>query len=204
MTDLMDVLESQLSPQLLGYLSRSIGGEDQQKTATAANGIFSVLLNAMTRNAAQSGGASGLLGALQRDHDGSILEDAVSLLSGMRAPENSRMLNSAGILKHVLGGNLGNVVNNISQVSGLDKMDVGSLMVKLAPLVMGALGKQQRSQGLDAAGLFDLLKGSTQAQVKRNPQAGIFEKILDRDGDGSIMDDVASIGFKTLGGLFRR
>ena len=200
----MDMLQSQLTPQLLGYLSKSIGGEDQDKTATAANGIFSVLINALSRNAAAPEGASGLLSALDRDHDGSILDDAVGLLSGMRSSENSNMLNASGILKHVLGGNQGNVVSNISKVSGLDAMDVGSLMMKLAPLVMGVLGKQKQSTGLDASGLFDLLKGSTQAQVKQNPQASIFEKILDRDGDGSIMDDVASIGFKTLGNLFRR
>jgi hypothetical protein len=200
----MDMLQSQLTPELLGYLSKSIGGEDREKTAVAANGVFSVLLNAMTRNAAQPAGREGLLGALDRDHDGSILDDAVGLLSGMKAPQNSNMLNAAGMLKHILGGKQTNVVQNISKVSGLDAMDVGQLLLKLSPLVMGVLGKQKQSQGLDASGLFDLLQGSTRQQVQQNPQASIFEKILDRDGDGSIMDDVASIGFKTLGGLFRR
>jgi hypothetical protein len=66
------------------------------------------------------------------------------------------------------------------------------------------LGKQKRSQGLDASSLFEMLQGSTKQQVQQNPQASIFEKILDSDGDGNIMDDIASIGFKTLGSLFRR
>lgn len=114
------------------------------------------------------------------------------------------MLNSAGILKHLLGRKQGNVVQNISKVTGLDAMDVGSLMMKLAPLVMGTLVKQKQSNNLDAGGIFDLLKGTTQAQVQRNPEASIFERILDRDGDGSIMDDVAQIGFKSLGNLFKR
>ncbi len=204
MTNVMDLLQSQLTPELLGYLSKSIGGEDRQKTAVAANGVFSVLLNALSRNAAQPEGLSGLLGALDRDHDGSILDDAVGLLSGMRAPSNSNMLNAAGMLKHILGAKQGNVVQNISKVSGLDAMDVGQLMLKLSPLVMGVLGKQKKSQGLDGNALFEMLRGSTQQQVQQNPQASIFEKILDSDGDGSIMDDIASIGFKTLGGLFRR
>lgn len=204
MANLMDMLQGQLTPELVGYLSKSIGGADKEQTATAANGIFSVLLNAVTRNAASADGIGGLLGALDRDHDGSILDDAVGLLSGMKAPSNSNMLNSAGMLKHILGGKQTNVVSNISKVSGLDAMDVGSLMMKLAPLVMGVLGKQKQTNSLDAGGLFDLLKGSTQAQVQQNPQASIFEKILDRDGDGSIMDDVAGLGLKALGGLFRR
>jgi len=204
MANIMDMLQSQLTPELLGYLSKSIGGEDREKTAVAANGVFSVLVNALSRNAAQPQGRAGLLSALDRDHDGSILDDAVGLLSGMRSPGNSNMLNSAGMLKHILGGKQGNVVSNISKISGLDAMDVGQLLLKLAPVVMGVLGKQKRSSGLDAGGLFDLLSGSAKQQVQQNPQASIFEKILDRDGDGSIMDDVASIGFKTLGGLFRR
>lgn len=204
MSNLMEALQGQLTPQLLGYLSKSIGGEDSEKTAVAANGIFSVLVNALSRNAATEEGANGLLSALDRDHDGSILDDALGLLSGMSASNNSNMLNSAGILKHVLGQNQGNVVQNISKVSGLDAMDVGSLLMKLAPLVMGVLGKQKQSTGLNAGGLFDLLRGATQTQVKENPQASIFERILDRDGDGSIMDDIAQIGLKSLGGLFRR
>lgn len=162
------------------------------------------MVNALSRNAATPEGAAVLVGALERDHDGSILDDAVGLLSGMTAPQNSNMLNSAGILKHFLGSKQGNVVQNISKVSGLDVMDVGSLMMKLAPLVMGTLGKQKQSNILNAGGIFDLLKGTTQAQVQRNPEASNFEGILDRDGDGSIMDDVAQIGFKSLGNLFRR
>ncbi len=54
-------------------------------------------------------------------------------------------------------------------------MDVGSLMMKLAPLVMGALGKQKQSNNLDAGGVFELLRGTTQAQVQQNPEASIFE-----------------------------
>ncbi len=204
MANVMDMLQSQLTPELLGYLSKSIGGEDREKTAVAANGVFSVLLNALSRNAADPQGREGLLGALDRDHDGSILDDAVGLLSGMKAPQNSNMLNAAGMLKHILGGKQTNVVQNISKVSGLDAMDVGQLLLKLSPLVMGVLGKEKKSSGLDASGLFDLLQGSAKQQVQQNPQASIFEKMLDRDGDGSIMDDVASIGLKTLGNLFRR
>lgn len=204
MTNVMDLLQSQLTPELIGLLSKSIGGEDREKTAVAANGVFSVLLNALTRNAAQPEGLSGLLGALDRDHDGSILDDAVGLLSGMKAPQNSNMLNSAGMLRHILGSKQGSVVQNISKVSGLDAMDVGQLLLKLSPLVMGVLGKQKRTQQMDGSALFEMLRGSATQQVQQNPQASIFEKILDADGDGNIMDDIASIGFKTLGGLFRR
>jgi len=33
---------------------------------------------------------------------------------------------------------------------------------------------------------------------------GLLGKLLDRDGDGSVMDDIAGMGMKTLGNLFRK
>lgn len=205
MSNLLDEFQKQLSPNLIDFLSKSIGGESKEATATAASSIFSVLMNAMQKNAANSSnGAENILGAIQRDHDGSILDNAVEFLSGMRAPQNSNMLNAAGILKHVLGQNQGQVVDRISKVSGLNAMDIGQLLLKIAPLAMGVLGKTQRQQNLNAGGLFDLLSNTKQQVNQRAPEASIFERILDQDGDGSIIDDIASFGLKNLGNIFKR
>lgn len=204
MSNLLDEFQKQLSPNLIDFLSKSIGGESKEATTTAASSIFSVLMNAMQKNAAKENGADNIFGAIQRDHDGSILDHAVEFLSGMRAPQNSNMLNASGILKHVLGQNQGQVVDRISKVSGLNAMDVGQLLLKIAPIAMGVLGRTQRQQNLNAGGLFDLLKNSTQQVNQRAPQASIFERILDQDGDGSIIDDIANFGLKNLGNIFKR
>jgi hypothetical protein len=205
--NLMNLLQGSLSEGLIDQLSQQIGGADKQKTAAAASGIVNTLMGALAKNAESKEGAQSLNNALERDHDGSILNDVIGMLSGQQAQaQNSGMLNGSGILNHVLGNKQSGAVQMISQLSGLDSDKTGSLMTMLAPVVMGALGKTKREQGLDMAGIASLLSGTVSAERANtnNPAIDMAMKFLDSDGDGSVVDDVASIGMKMLGGLFGR
>lgn len=202
--DLMGLLQGQLSEGMLDQLSQQIGSQDNQQTAAAASGIISTLMSGLAKNASSQEGASALSNALDRDHDGSILDDMMGLLSGNTQPNNSSMLNGAGILNHILGNKTNGAVNMISQMSGLDSSKTGNLMSLLAPVVMGALGKTKKDQGLDIAGIASLLSGTMSQQSNQDPAMSLITKFLDSDGDGSIIDDVAGIGMKLLGGLFGR
>ena len=205
--NLMNLLQGSLSEGMIDQLSQQIGGADKKQTAAAASGIVNTLMGALAKNAESSEGAQSLNNALERDHDGSILNDVVGMLSGQQAQaQNSSMLNGSGILKHVLGNKQGGAVQMISKLSGLDSDKTGSLMTMLAPVVMGALGKTKREQGLDMAGIASLLSGTVSAERANsdNPAIDMAMKFLDSDGDGSVVDDVASIGMKMLGGLFGR
>lgn len=204
--DLTHLLQSQLSDNMIEQLSRQIGGADKKATAKASTGIVSVLMAAMARNASSPEGARSLDQALSRDHDGSILDNLTGMLSGRSAgPENSRTLNGTGILKHVLGGKQSGAVEMISGMSGLDSNKTGMLMTLLAPVVMGMLGKAKQQNNLDAGGISDLLSGFSGAGSKTdNPAMGMISSFLDKDGDGSVMDDVAGMGMKMLGGFFKK
>ena len=94
----------------------------------------------------------------------------------------------------------------ISKMSGLGSDQAGGLMSMLAPVIMGSLGKAKRQQGLDIGGIASLLTNSVnrQHQSDSNPAMGLISQFLDQDNDGSIMDDVANMGMKMLGGLFGR
>lgn len=203
----MNLLQGSLSEGMIDQLSQQIGGADKQKTAAAASGIVNTLMGALAKNAESREGAQSLNNALERDHDGSILNDVIGMLSGQQVQaQNPSMLNGSAILKHVLGNKQGGAVQMISQLSGLDSDKTGSLMTMLAPVVMGALGKTKREQGLDMAGIASLLSGTVSAERANtnNPAIDMAMKFLDSDGDGSVVDDVASIGMKMLGGLFGR
>jgi hypothetical protein len=64
----------------------------------------------------------------------------------------------------------------------------------LAPLVMGALGKAQRERGLDPGGLAGMLGGEQQRAADAAPGVmGMLGKFLDRDGDGSVLDDIGGM-----------
>ncbi len=73
----------------------------------------------------------------------------------------------------------------------------------LAPIVMGAAGRAQRSQDLDPSGLAQLLQGEEQ-RVEQSSNLGGLASLLDMDGDGQVADDVLKLGSGLLGGLFRK
>lgn len=202
--NLMDLLQGSLSSGMIDQLSQQLGGANKQQTAAAASGIVTTLMGALAKNASSTEGAQALNNALERDHDGSILDDVMGMLSGQAQVNNTSMLNGAGILNHVLGNKQSGAVDMISKLSGLDSNQTGSLMTMLAPVIMGALGKAKQQQGLDVAGIASLLSGTVSAQKQNNPTMNLVTSFLDADGDGSIVDDVANMGMKILGGFFRR
>lgn len=204
--NLMELLQGQLPDQLLDQLSNQAGGADRQQTAAAASGIVATLVSALARNASNEQGAQSLANALDRDHDGSILDNLAGLLGGVQTPaQQSRALNGAGILNHILGDRQSGAIDMISQMSGLNSSQTGNMMQMLAPVVMGLLGKTKREQGLDVGGLVNLLSGTARSQqAQSNPAMSMVTMLLDRDRDGSAMDDIARIGLNVLGNLFKK
>jgi len=148
----------------------------------------------VARNASNGAQAKSLDTAVSQDHDGSVLDDVPGYLN--RAETGP----GAGILRHVLGGNQPTVEHGLSQTTGLDAGKAGQLLIMLAPLVMGALGRAKQERGLDAGGLSNLLAGE---RVNLNQSApgvmGMLGRFLDRDGDGSVIDDVGGMLGKTFG-----
>ncbi|MEZ5055562.1 MAG: DUF937 domain-containing protein [Saprospiraceae bacterium] len=203
--NLMDLMQGQLSQGLIDQLSNQIGVDDKQKTATAATGIVSTLVSALAKNAQRPEGAASIANALEKDHDGSILDNLSGLFNGNVDQTNQRAANGSGIIRHILGDRQDGAVNMISQVSGLDSGKTSNLMTMLAPVVMGLLGQEKKQQGLDVGGIASLLMNNVQAGQKSssNPLMDMATRFLDQDGDGSIVDDlIGGIGKKFLGNLF--
>ena len=197
MAGILDLLGPALRGGTLQNLSRTIGADDQT-TQRAAMAALPVLLGAMNRNTNDPQGAQSLASALERDHDGSLLDHLSGFLTGGNtAPGvNPKATDGAGILGHILGGQRGQVEQGVAKATGLDSGQVTKLLMTLAPLVMAYLGRQKRQRNLDPGGLSDLLRQeSAQAtQAAPNDLLGTIGSFLDRDGDGSPLNDV-------LGGL---
>ena len=201
MANLLDLLQGQLSGNMIDQLSNQLGGAGKKQTAAAARGVMSTLVSALAKNAASPEGVSGLANALDRDHDGSNLDNLTGLFGGnaQPLPEQARALDGPGIVNHLPGDRQTGAIDMISKVSGLDASRTGSLMSMLAPVVMGMPGKQKREQGLDPGGLSGLLSGTvTQQKSSGNPLMDMATKFLDKDGDGSALDDVAGMVGKSL------
>lgn len=156
--DLMQMLQAQLNGNLLSNLSQQIGADEQQ-TATAANGIFAALVGGLANNASTQSGLSALTSALDRNHDGSVLDDVIGMIGGISQGQVTGATNGTGILGHVLGNKQTQVAQQVSQSSGLDLSQIMKLMPILAPIVMGVIGKMRNtsaSQPSDGGGLGDL------------------------------------------------
>jgi hypothetical protein len=205
--NLTDLLQGQLSEDMLSQLSQQLGGAEKEKTAAAATGIMNVLVGGLAKNASKPEGAQSLNNALERDNHDSLLENIMGMLGGNQAAvSNQRAANGAGIINHILGDRQSGAVDMISKMSGLDQGQTGNLMTMLAPMLMGALGQQKKQNNLGADGIAGLLTQvvSQQKQSSGNPTMDLAMRFLDSDGDGSVMDDVANIGMKFLGNFFKK
>lgn len=203
MADLFDILKSQVSESLVGAIAGQLGGgASTQQTSGAVDGAMSVLMSALAKNAASEKGASALSSALDNDHDGSILDDVVGFINGSSGFNNSRASNGGGILGHILGNKQDAAVDAISKSSGLNQGQVLNLLIKLAPVVLGMLGQQKRTQGLNPGDLAGMLAGAAGTANKKVGNTGLLTSFLDQDGDGDIKDDAARIGFNFLKNIF--
>lgn len=196
--DILQLLQGQMSDGLLDSLTRQIGGQDKTQTKVAAEGAISTLLGALAKNASTPQGANSLISALDLDHDGSVLDDAMGFLTGTKAPVNRRTSNGAGILSHILGGKQNSVIQLLSQMSGLDNSAIGKLLPVLAPMVMGALGKARNQGNLKVNNVPQVLQKQVKSERNSSIQMDLAKRFLDRDGDGSILDDLAGFGMKAL------
>lgn len=191
MSDLLNMLAGQLGQQNVQQISHKLGA-DQSTTEQAINTALPLLINALGRNAESPAEVQALTQAVKRDHDGSILDNLSSQLT-----QQSTLADGNAILGHVLGAKRNNVETGISQATGLDQGSTAQLLMMLAPVVLGALGKQQQQQGLDADGIAGLLK---QERQETESSLGGFARLLDLDGDGDVSDDIINLGTKFLGG----
>lgn len=199
----MDGILTMVMGQLGGGGPSALGGMlglGRQETTGAVGTAVNVLTGAMAQDASQPAGAAALDAALEKDHDGSIFDHVGDFMSG----------SGSGILGHVLGGNQPQVEQGIAQKTGLSLDKVGPLLITVAPLVMGALGKMKKDKGMDAQAVASTL--ATERAEAEQQDDGML---------GSILGSLGSMGgapqpapqpqpqssgglLGMLGGLFKR
>jgi len=201
MSGLLDLLNSPMGKQLISGVAGQTN-QPENKTADVLSMAMPLLLGAMKKNVSSSPqGAQGLMNALSNKHDGSILDNLGGLFGG--GVDDEVVQDGAGILGHLFGGKQANVENALSQKSGLDAGSIANILKIAAPIVMGFVGKQtSQSNVRDANGMNSLLGSMLGGQPQQNQS--LITTLLDADGDGSILDDVAGMVMgsnKKSGGL---
>ena len=231
MNSLMEILANQMGQQAVGKIAAQLGVDErtaQQATAIA----LPMIMGALARNASSKDGARSLHGALERDHDGSLLDS----ISGF--VEQGDTQPGDDILGHIFGERRGRIEQNVGRSSGLDAQTISKLLALLAPIVMAQLGQTRKQQKLDPRGMADLLEQERNrfefdaermapqpqparkrsifdafrkpapvqqapAQAPMSPLGELAKQLLDSDGDGDITDDALRIGGGILGDLLK-
>ncbi len=191
MSGILDLLNSPIGKTLINGASQQLG-QGKQQTQSALSTALPLILGAMKNNASTSDGAAGLLKALGNDrHSGGILDNLGSILGGGGIDQDV-LDDGAGILGHVFGGKEQNVAQAVSKSSGIDLGSAMNILKIAGPLVMGYLGKQKREKQVSSQGDLGNLLGGMLGGGGQQEQS-LVNRLLDADGDGSIIDDVAGM-----------
>ncbi|KOY85717.1 hypothetical protein AD998_05725 [bacterium 336/3] len=193
--NLFENLTGLLQGDTVKNMAKQFGVDENTVQQVVAMGL-PMILGGLNKNASNEQGAQSLDNALQK-HDGGLLGNLTSMLT---SNSSSLLQDGMGILKHVLGNTQQPAQNQISKSVGLDAGVVGNILALAAPVVMSFLGQQKKEQGLDVKGVVNIVNTTTQQAPQQ--EMGLIQKFLDRDGDGSILDDVMDIGSKFLGSFF--
>ncbi|CAD74893.1 MAG TPA: DUF937 domain-containing protein [Rhodopirellula baltica] len=205
MSELLEQVGRQMTPERISSLSRSLGA-DEDTVRNAVSAALPTLLGAVTRQADDPSQTAQLHHALERDHDGSLLDHLSGLFGSDDATQNagvtSKTTAGGAILDHILGNKKERVEHGVSAASGLSMGQSTKLMMILAPVLMGVLGQQRKSKGLSPDGLGEMLR-QEKASVQQSADGGsMLGRMFDQDGDGDFdMMDVVKFG---MGRFFGR
>jgi len=156
MKDLLEALGQQLGGDPIRHLSGRIGAPAQQ-TASAVSAALPMLFAGLGHQAAQAGGAERLMGIIDRDGDGSILDDVAGFFAG-----GGRGGAGASPLGEIFGPRADSVTSAVSRASGLGSAQVQQVLAMLVPVVLSFLARGRGAApgaGASGGGLGDLLGG---------------------------------------------
>jgi hypothetical protein len=180
MASLIEQLVQSHGPQIAEQISSRLG-IPADKAAGVLPAVAPLILGGLQRQAKEPGGEERVNEMVEQQADAGLLDN----LSGFFSQQPDAPAGDAG-----LGGLLGGAGTQATQLLG-EKLGISSdkasqIIPMLAPIVMSFLLKQKmQGAGSGAAG------------------GSLLTSLLDRDGDGQILDDVAGMlgGGSMLGSL---
>lgn len=187
MASIIDLLNTQTGEQLVNKASEKIS-EDKDKVTSALGMALPLILGAMKQNAEDPESAESLDKALQSEkHNGDFLNNLEDKNPEELTGEGSKILN------HVLGPKQSGVSKTIAGVLNMNEASVNKILEMAAPVVMGLLGRQKRKDNIGASGLSGLLDSVLGSSASHDQS--LIETLLDADGDGNVIDDLAGMVF---------
>jgi hypothetical protein len=174
-----------LTPDVIAKIASALG-LDRSIAQKAITGAIPAILAGLAGTASNPGGARQLSNAVSQQQPG-MLDSLTSLIGG--TGQKPFTDTGSGLLSKLLGGHtLDALTQSVGKFAGVGENTSKSLLGMLGPVVLGALGQQQRSTGLDAGGLASLLT-SQKDQFAAAIPAGLADQlnisgVIDKLGGG--------------------
>ena len=168
-TDLMGLIGSVLNGGVVDQIGKVVG-ESPAKTQAAVNGAVPSILAGMLNNAGSSpSGAGQLLSMLSGGGFEKVIGNLGGILGGGQGQVDQLIGSGKQVLTSLFGNKLGGVTNALSSSAGVSTGIGSSILAMAAPVVMGTIGKQVSSGGLNASGLLNLLTSNKDSIAKAAP-----------------------------------
>jgi hypothetical protein len=201
--NLTSVVTQLLTPEVIAQIA-SFLGIDRSATEKAVGGAVPTILAGLSDLVATPAGTNQLSKLLSQQPSGSI----VDMLRGA-GPEGLAQSGSS-MLSGLFGGKtMDSMAQVIGRFAGTGDDGGRSLLGVVGPIVLGALGQQQRGAGLDTNGLVSLLRSQKDQIVAAIPpgladQLGVAG-LIDKAGAGarSTMAAASGAGNRTAGATDR-
>ncbi len=180
--NLVTTIASFVTPMIANRIAAALGVNSGLVT-TAIGAIIPTLLAGMASKAATPSGAGALFDMLGKQ-DTNLLGSFADQIGG--ANQKSIIDGGTQALTGLLGGSsLGALTAAVGKFAGSTPAQSAGLLGMLAPVVLGQLGNQVKSSGLDVAGLTSLLAGQ-----KQNIAAAVPATFADMLGGSGLLDGV--------------
>ena len=154
---LISYLKEQFTPAVVDQLSSSLN-ESSANTVKAINGTLPVLLGGLTRRIQASGGASSIIGFLDKgDYANTPLD--VSQVTGKETATTATDGVGRDFLDEIFDDKLTRTTELISTYSDTKPQSVQAIMNLASTVLMGVLGRQEQEKGLTTESLTTLLLG---------------------------------------------
>jgi Bacterial protein of unknown function (DUF937) len=185
-TNLVSYMMQYLTPDMVGRMAAALGlnRSDAQSGVSAA---VPALLAAFTGLADKPGGAQSLVNTIKQQSG--IADNFASMIGGSN--QASFIDRGTSLLTSLLGGSdSSSLASAVGRFAGLGQSKATSLLGMLAPLVMGLIGKQIGTRGIDVGSLTSLL-ASQRDQIAQAMPGGMGQ-MLESAGLGGVAAPAAS------------
>ena len=196
MNSIIDLVMRQVSSTTTGEIAKLLGLAEA-KTGPALQSALATVLGAMAVGVSKPDAAANLLKHLTAGgFDSGMFRDLDDLFTGDQATDDFMQAGS-NLIDSLFGNQLTAVVENLGPSVGLDQKGSRSLLSLVTPLVLSSLGGLVRKDGLNPAGVTDLLMGQISLAGKFLPD-GMSDLIgltdLDEVDEDRKVADVAVVG----------